>query len=147
MLDLNKFCQQLIDEFQNTSPEGHVFRYVKPDKPVMALIDEKLLDQALTNLMNNALKYSPKGDPNVVTLSNRENEAIIRVTDSNIGIPKADQKHLFETFHRASNVGHIQGNTLGALNCKTRGGIAWRIRDLYQSGECRDDIYRDPAPA
>ena len=75
--------------------------------------DEKLLYQALTNLLSNAIKYSPAGGPIRLELSSDAEHAILRVTDSGIGIPEKDLLHLFETFYRGSNVGEIKGTGLG----------------------------------
>jgi signal transduction histidine kinase len=80
---------------------------------VEADVDVKLLRRAITNLLTNAIKYSPEGAPINVELACEGDTAIIRVSDQGIGIPEDDQRRLFEPFHRASNVGQIQGTGLG----------------------------------
>ena len=74
--------------------------------------NEKLLYQALTNLLRNAIKYSPEGSTIRVDLTLDANDAILRIADSGIGIPEPISR-LFEPFHRASNVGQIEGRGLG----------------------------------
>jgi PAS domain S-box-containing protein len=75
------------------------------------LLDGKLLFHILGNLVGNALKYSPAevtlevdGEPGALAF---------RVTDHGIGIPADDQPRIFESFHRARNVGNVEGTGLG----------------------------------
>jgi len=77
------------------------------------LVDEKLLSHVLGNLVSNAIKYSPAGS--VVDLDVEAQEAMLRmrVTDRGIGIPPEDHARLFESFHRARNVGNVEGTGLG----------------------------------
>ena len=75
-------------------------------------MDEKLLRHILSNLLSNAIKYSPSGGTVHFDLVCEE-EVIFRVQDEGIGIPEADRANLFDSFHRASNVGTISGTGLG----------------------------------
>lgn len=75
-----------------------------------ALAQEKEL---LDNLLSNAIKYSPAGSNVRLTLHRSVEHAILKISDRGIGIPSEDQKRLFETFHRATNVGTIPGTGLG----------------------------------
>jgi signal transduction histidine kinase len=73
------------------------------------------LRHIFTNLLSNAVKYSPP-DQRVDFVVQREGDnAICRVTDRGCGIPEADQKRLFQAFHRGSNVRQIPGTGLGLL--------------------------------
>lgn len=83
---------------------------LKPPQPYM---DEKLLRQILENLLSNAIKYSSSGSPVEFTLSYLETQVVFQIRDRGIGIPSEDQQRLFETFHRARNVGTIAGTGLG----------------------------------
>ncbi|MEJ6021267.1 PAS domain S-box protein [Ramlibacter sp. PS4R-6] len=77
------------------------------------LVDAKLLGHILVNLLGNALKYSPP-DSAVTCSASAEGERLrFRVTDQGIGIPAADLPLLFESFHRGTNVGNIQGTGIG----------------------------------
>lgn len=79
----------------------------------LPLMDEKLLRQILTNLLLNALKYSAADSTIQFDLTYLDHKAIFRIQDHGIGIPMADQCHLFESFYRASNIGTIPGTGLG----------------------------------
>jgi PAS domain S-box-containing protein len=78
-----------------------------------ACLDEKLLRQILTNLLSNAIKYSPEGGTVQFNLECVNGVARFRIQDQGIGIPQNDLPQLFESFHRATNVGTIPGTGLG----------------------------------
>jgi len=111
--DLDRFCRNIVEEFQSEPDLKHTLVYTSSEGAAHAPIDEKLLQQAIINLLTNALKYSPEGSNVYLDLSFDENDAVIQVKDNGIGIPEADQPRLYETFHRAGNVGGIPGTGLG----------------------------------
>ena len=112
-LDLDQYCRALVEEFRSSIAAKHVLLYASLDEGVQIQADETLLYQALTNLLQNALKYSPEGSTIRLDLTLDESDAILKIADSGIGIPKKDLLALFEPFHRASNVGAIEGTGLG----------------------------------
>jgi signal transduction histidine kinase len=75
--------------------------------------DEKLLRHIFSNLLSNALKYSPQGGEVRFCVRRENAHTVFEVADQGIGIPPDEIGHLFESFHRASNVGAIQGTGLG----------------------------------
>lgn len=76
-------------------------------------LDINLFNQIVINIIDNAIKYSP-GAPIPEVYSTYTNEQYeLEVRDFGIGIPEEDQKKLFTTFFRASNVGNAQGTGLG----------------------------------
>jgi signal transduction histidine kinase len=77
------------------------------------MMDEKLTYHILTNLISNAIKYSPEGGTVFVELVLADSQVIFRIQDEGIGIPAACQENLFTAFHRAKNVGKIPGTGLG----------------------------------
>ena len=64
-------------------------------------------------MLSNAIKYSPQGGTVYFDLACEQKDAMFRIQDEGIGIPIADQEQLFNSFHRASNVGTISGTGLG----------------------------------
>jgi PAS domain S-box-containing protein len=77
------------------------------------LVDGKLLSHILVNLLSNALKYSPP-DSAVTCIATADGAHLrLCVADRGIGIPPADLPRLFESFHRGTNVGNIQGTGIG----------------------------------
>jgi two-component system, OmpR family, sensor kinase len=81
--------------------------------------DAKILFQAFSNLFSNAVKYSPDGGGIEVTMESSPDQIVITVSDRGIGIPASDLEHLFERYHRGSNVSGIVGTGVGLYLVKT----------------------------
>jgi two-component system, OmpR family, sensor kinase len=75
--------------------------------------DAKLLFQVFSNLLSNAIKYSPGGGGIEVEAATTADEVSVGISDHGIGIPKIDLDHLFERYHRGSNVSGIVGTGVG----------------------------------
>jgi signal transduction histidine kinase len=78
-----------------------------------AELDPRLFRHILTNLLSNALKYSPPQERVVLELHESQDALVLTVSDRGRGIPQDDQVHLFEDFHRGSNVEEVPGTGLG----------------------------------
>ena len=76
-------------------------------------LDKQLLRNILLNLLSNAIKYSTEGTTIYLDVVKQDGKISFTVKDQGIGIPQAHQKHLFETFSRASNVENIKGTGMG----------------------------------
>eukprot|EP01031_Cornospumella_fuschlensis_P004182 gene4182-5229_t len=77
------------------------------------MTDPSLLSHVVSNLVNNAFKYSPEAQDPELSVEYHSDFYSIKVTDYGIGIPLEEQEHLFETFFRANNVLNIEGTGLG----------------------------------
>jgi signal transduction histidine kinase len=84
-----------------------------PSVEAELMLDEKLLRHILGNLIGNAFKYSPADGRVRLEFAVDDREVVFVVADRGIGIPAEDMPRLFETFHRAGNVGNISGTGLG----------------------------------
>lgn len=111
-VDLKSLCDGIVAEFRRSLPEGLSIDYSEPP-PGNFILDEKLLRHALVNLMSNAIKYSPQGGTIVFSAGWDAGAVTFEVSDCGIGIPEKDLPRLFESFHRAGNVGNISGTGLG----------------------------------
>ncbi|MBI5930810.1 MAG: PAS domain S-box protein [Chloroflexi bacterium] len=114
ILDLNQFCVSFVQEMRLIR-NSHIIIYTcqMPDKCREVVVDAKLLKQILTNLLTNAMKYSPAGSSIQLTLDCIGDQAVLQIQDQGIGIPEKALDHLFEPFYRANNVGNITGTGLG----------------------------------
>ncbi len=109
-LELVPSCQRII----NTLPaKGNAIRFLMNTETTTMLADAKLLSYALTNLLSNALKYSPDGGTVTLEVTSDTDSVIFRVSDQGIGIPENEQENLFQLFYRGSNVKDIPGTGLG----------------------------------
>lgn len=111
-IDLLQFSCNLVEDIELTT-SSHTIAFRPQCQTTTAYLDEKLLRHILSNLLSNAIKYSPTGGTVNFDLVSEQEEVIFRVQDWGIGIPLADRDQLFDSFHRASNVGTISGTGLG----------------------------------
>ncbi len=81
--------------------------------PMPMIGDAKLLFQVFSNLLANAIKYSPGGGAIEIEASSTADEVVVAVKDHGIGIPAGDIAHLFERYHRGANVSGIVGTGMG----------------------------------
>lgn len=115
-LDLEQFCSGLVEEMSLNLRQDQSISFQTVDRPSVGYLlelDEKLLRHILSNLLSNALKYSPEGGTVRLRLAYGAATVQLSVQDRGIGIPAADLDRLFESFHRAGNVGTIPGTGLG----------------------------------
>ena len=91
-----------------------------PSQAVTAVIDSDRISQVLTNLISNAIKFTPDEGRLGVTLAVSGKHAVLTVSDSGIGISDEDRERLFERFFRAGNALEraIPGTGLGLAICK-----------------------------
>jgi len=117
--DLVKFSEEIAEEMQVMAKQNQNIIYQHTGTKSTVKLDEKLLKNCINNLITNAIKYSGENTFIDFTTEINEQHCVITVKDNGIGIPEADQKHLFEAFFRAHNTGTIPGTGLG-LNIVTR---------------------------
>ncbi|MEH1938154.1 MAG: hybrid sensor histidine kinase/response regulator [Nostoc sp.] len=118
-LDLEAFCRQLVEEVRLMAGEKHLtLVFASFGQLGEAQWDKSLLRHILSNLLTNAIKYSLSGGLVHFELIGQEKTVIFRIQDWGIGIPKEDQKRLFQPFGRADNVGTIPGTGLGLAIAK-----------------------------
>ena len=112
-IEVRQFCQRLVERFQAISEDSHTIELSAECPELQVSVDQKLLEHILSNLLSNAIKYSPAGGAIFFELVRKNEDLIFRIKDEGIGIPEADQAHLFEAFHRGMNVDNIEGTGLG----------------------------------
>jgi len=113
LLDLEAFCLNLVEDLQLSSGSDCTIKLDRQGECTHAHLDEKLLYSILSNLLSNAMKYSPKGGKIYFKFHCELEVVTFEVTDQGIGIPPEDLRTLYQPFHRSSNVGKITGSGLG----------------------------------
>lgn len=113
LVNLETLCRGIINVLESSIGLGHNFTFNCEQGLNNILADKNHLDTILTNLISNAIKYSPDSKEIHLNLFMKNNEQILQVSDNGIGIPPDDLEQLFQPYHRAGNVDHIRGIGLG----------------------------------
>lgn len=111
--DARILCEQVIHEFRSMTEESHSIKFSMKGQDFQMVVDPKLLHYILSNLLSNAMKYSPPNSQVSVDLIREDQNMILQIQDQGIGISAEDQQHLFDAFHRGHNVGEVSGTGLG----------------------------------
>ena len=114
---------------QNAEEKKIELKWTAPKNPVSNILtDPDFLEQAITNLVDNAIKYTAKGSVSI-DLSENNDRVIMKVSDTGIGIPKTDQAKMFHKFNRAKNAVNMytDGSGLGLF-------IVKKIVEAHQGG-------------
>jgi signal transduction histidine kinase len=112
-INLPVYIMEIIEELFYVLKEGQEIHYVASGNEHILITDKHLLKNVLFNLLSNASKYSAAGKQIHLKSHITDHLCMIQVEDQGIGIPAADQPHLFEQFFRAGNVAQVQGTGLG----------------------------------
>ncbi|MEB3294745.1 MAG: PAS domain S-box protein [Synechococcales bacterium] len=118
LIDLEQYCRHLIEEMQLSAGNQHTLTFVCQGTPYPVNLDEKLMHSTLSNLLSNAMKYSPNGGYILLELRFEGDSVQIKVQDEGIGILPEDQPKLFEPFQRGKNIRAIPGTGLGLVVVK-----------------------------
>lgn len=100
LVDLRQALEGVEDTVMVIAPEQIEVHFIFPQRPLWVLADLDKLKQVFLNLTNNAIKATQGGGKVTVTLRSNNNEAIVRVIDTGIGIAPADQQRIFDRFYR-----------------------------------------------
>jgi two-component system, sensor histidine kinase and response regulator len=108
---LQEICHQVVDE--QAAATNRVITFTGPDAPVQVELDIDRIGQVITNLLSNALKYSPATAPVSLTLEQDAERAILCVRDEGSGIPAEALPHIFDRFYRVPGVEVQSGSGVG----------------------------------
>jgi K+-sensing histidine kinase KdpD/CheY-like chemotaxis protein len=108
----------------------HNLRIIVPENIPPVLVDGHRIGEVFTNLVENAVKYSPEASEIRIEIELHENEIIANVKDNGVGIPEEYQPMVFDRFNQlASKNGHRKGSGLGLCICRgiveSHGGKIW----------------------
>ncbi len=112
-LDLSGIVSDIC-ELYHAAAEDERITFSSEIEPSIAVFgDRELLAQALTNLLDNAIKYTPQGGSIVVRLIQEADSACLEVADNGPGVPAKDRERVFERFARLDQSRSLPGNGLG----------------------------------
>ncbi|MVZ97247.1 HAMP domain-containing protein [Sphingorhabdus sp. IMCC26285] len=144
-IDLGDMIEQLLQAREHRDSDGDVnIAYARPHKTIATVMGEDVrLERMLTNLIDNAVSFSPRGSVVEISATLAEDEVIIRVSDEGPGVPEQDREAIFRRFHSerpaSENFGKHSG--LGLAIARTiveghHGRISVRDRVDGKQGAC-----------
>ena len=101
-VDLADVARRCVESLEGTAAGRREIVLSVADEPLLVEADLTRLEQVVSNLLDNAVKYTPPHGRSVVTVARHWAEAVVRVTDSGIGIPNDMLPCIFETFIQVS---------------------------------------------
>jgi heavy metal sensor kinase len=141
-VDLGELAREVAAHLDVLAEEKQQRIVVNETNPSKVLVDRLMLRQALINLVDNAIKYSPDGSEISVGVSKSAGRALLEVKDPGMGVEPERRARIFDRFYRDSSSGHRAGTGLGLaiakrvveinggqLSCEERpgGGSIFRI--------------------
>lgn len=116
-LDIEAFCLNLLDDIQSSAQASdslqHSLNFTSEGRCGRVYADEKLLYSILSNLLLNAIKYSPAGSQVFLKLCCEAEHIKFEVQDQGMGVVEGDRDNIFAPFYRGRNVESISGSGLG----------------------------------
>jgi two-component system sensor histidine kinase KdpD len=112
----------------------HPIEVQLPEEPLLAPIDELLIEQVVVNLLENAARYTPSGTPVTIGAWREGDQVVVEVADRGPGIPPGEEEAVFRKFYRLATsrqpgTGSSTGTGLGLAICKgvvlAHGGRIW----------------------
>ena len=112
LTDLGALCADAISEQELLSQRDIRFS-ASSDVPLLVYADPERIHQVLTNLLSNALKYSPETEPVIVRVRATADEYVISVEDHGSGVPPEATDHIFDRFFRVPGMQVQSGSGVG----------------------------------
>jgi PAS domain S-box-containing protein len=150
--DLNKtgvHPQRLVDEaLELIEPltekkDQELILQIPSDLPTM-FVDQSMLVRVMTNLLDNAVKYTPVGGTITLRIEPQEANILFTVSDTGSGIPPEAQQYVFDRFARLNNAKGVRGIGLGLAFCKlaveAHGGQIWVESEKDQGSQFKFTI-------
>ncbi|HSV76805.1 MAG TPA: ATP-binding protein [Bacteroidales bacterium] len=132
---IGEIAQQVIEAFQPLSIQKGIEIYLNCAQKVEVLSDKKEMEIVFNNLISNAIKYNKEGGRVDIYVGVEKNQAVVKVSDTGIGMKPEDVDQLFEDFVRikSEETRHISGSGLGL-------SIVKKILDFYEANIQVDSI-------
>ena len=118
-LDLRELVNEAVKSWTHLVQTPDQFRLELGEKVVMVRAQQAMMRLALSNLIDNAIKYAPRGSPMTLRVGNNQNEGWIEVEDIGIGIAAKEMGQIFDKFFRGSDAQTTPGAGLGLYLVRT----------------------------
>ena len=131
-VDLAEICANVFDLYEPLAEAKSITIILDAPAPVQILGDFDLLIEAVANLVDNAVKFTPRGGEVTISACRIDGEPVLRVADRGPGIALEDRDNIFKRFYRAEASRHLPGNGFGlsmAVTIAELHGFSLRVKD------------------
>lgn len=143
LTDLDEIIRQVIKNVKITASGHKISRRGRIG--ILVNCDKNRIKQVITNLLTNAIQYSPEAEQVLVHITRQNNHAIVSVQDYGVGIPREKQKNIFEHYYRTADNNLAVSTGLGlyisAEIIRSHGGDIW-----VESAEGKGSIFSFSLP-
>lgn len=113
-VNVSKIIEEAYNLFSALAEEKKLYIQLKiPLVPIIINADGVALQRVVSNLLDNAIKYTPENGKILITVTTKVNNVMISIKDTGFGISEDEQKHIFERFYRGDSSRSQPGNGLG----------------------------------
>jgi len=131
-VDLARICAEAFDFFEPLAQQKTIELGVAAPGPVWIRGDQDLVREAVSNLVENAIKFTPAGGEVWISCGLSDDEPFLEVRDNGPGVPPQDRHEIFRRFYRAAGPEGVSGHGLGLSIAKTIAelhGFELRVED------------------
>src|ERR1700676_5051638 len=112
-IDLSAICTDLFEFFEPLATSTSIAMTLETRSPVQILGDGDLMREAVSNLIGNAIKFTPENGKVGVSVTQEDGRPVIRVRDNRIGVEPGDRDKIFQRFYRTASGHRVPGSGLG----------------------------------
>lgn len=145
--DLSAVCVQVFDFYEPLAESKGVTMAVDAAKPVSIRGDQDLMREALSNLVDNAIKFTPAGGAVRIEARTVNGRPYVCVSDSGVGVPPQERTRIFERFYRGERSGKSAGHGLGLSIAETIANLHGLQLTVEDNNPGARFELRAPAPA
>jgi signal transduction histidine kinase len=112
-IDLSAICADLFEFFEPLATSKSINMTLEIQSPVSICGDGDLMREAVSNLIGNAIKFTPENGTVRVSVTQEDGRPVIRVRDNGIGVEPAERDKIFQRFYRSASGHRVPGSGLG----------------------------------
>jgi signal transduction histidine kinase len=112
-IDLSAICTDLFEFFEPLATSKSIAMTLETRSPVQILGDGDLMREAVSNLIGNAIKFTPENGRVGVSVTQEDGRPVIRVRDNGIGVEPGERDKIFQRFYRTASGHRVPGSGLG----------------------------------